>query len=237
MVEIKTLFAGLQRKLLAELEINREINSHPGAKGENTEIDWRSLLEKHFPERYCFSKGFVVDCRGNQSLQIDLIVHDRQYTPIIFYQNDSPFIPAESVYAVFEIKQELDGEKLKYAGEKAESVRKLYRTSAPIPYVDGTYKPKKIHNIFAGILTNKSSWSPPLGDTLEAQLNDLTDLKTIELGCALTDGTFTFYNNNFQVIGPAYSLAGFIIELLEALQKIGTVPAIDWDEYKKALRT
>lgn len=74
-VSIKTLFSGLQTRLLADLEVNRAVNSHPGVKGENTEIDWRGLFNKHFPSRYSVTKGFVVDYLGNRSDQIDIIVY------------------------------------------------------------------------------------------------------------------------------------------------------------------
>lgn len=38
------------------------------------------------------------------------------------------YIPAESVYAVFEVKQDVEGH-IEYAAKKVESVRKLKRTS------------------------------------------------------------------------------------------------------------
>lgn len=41
-------------------------------------------------------------------------------------------IPAESVYAVFEAKQAANADNLRQAHEKAASVRRLLRLSAPI---------------------------------------------------------------------------------------------------------
>lgn len=42
----------------------------------------------------------------------------------IFKQDDFMYIPAESVYAVFEVKQDVKGH-IEYASQKVESVRKL----------------------------------------------------------------------------------------------------------------
>jgi hypothetical protein len=52
------------------------------------------------------------------------------------------YVPAESVYAIIEVKQELSRTYIKYAGDKIKSVRCLKRTSVPIPHAGGTYKPK-----------------------------------------------------------------------------------------------
>lgn len=38
------------------------------------------------------------------------MIYDRRYSPFLFNQSGAVFIPAESVYAVFEVKQELSRE-------------------------------------------------------------------------------------------------------------------------------
>jgi hypothetical protein len=42
----------------------------------------------------------VVDSNGDFSQQIDVLVFDRQYSPLIFEYEGQTVIPAESVYAV-----------------------------------------------------------------------------------------------------------------------------------------
>src|SRR3546814_17119907 len=71
----------------------------------------------------------VVDSRGVFSQQIAVIIHDRQYSPFVFTFKGTDVVPAESVYAVFEAKQELTADYIRYAGEKAAYVRRLHRTS------------------------------------------------------------------------------------------------------------
>ena len=67
---------------------------------------------------------------------------------------------AESVYAVFEAKQELTADYIRYAGEKAASVRRLHRTSLSAETIDGPSRAKPLHHILAGILTLSAGWKP-----------------------------------------------------------------------------
>src|SRR3546814_8384516 len=90
-------------------------------------------------------KGFVVDSRGVFSQQIDVIIHDRQYSPFVFTFKGTDVVPAESVYAVFEAKQELTAAYIRYAGEKAASVRRLHRTSLYAETIDVPSRAKPLH--------------------------------------------------------------------------------------------
>lgn len=61
-------------------------------------------------------KATIIDSAGNQSEQIDLVIYDAQYSYLVFTQGNRKLIPAESVYAVFEVKQELNKAYIEYAG-------------------------------------------------------------------------------------------------------------------------
>ena len=98
-------------------------------------------MRKYLPRRYCVDKAIIVDCNGNTSDQIDIVIYDGQYSYFVFKHEQVIYVPAESVYAVIEVKQELNKANLNYAGEKAASVRKLSRTSAEIPFAGGIYRP------------------------------------------------------------------------------------------------
>src|SRR5882672_2058572 len=117
--------------MLASLRVSRGATKHPGAKGEAFEREWRLLLRRYLPRRYRVSKGFVVDHRGQMSHEIDVIVFDRHFSPFILDHEGIRVIPAESVYAVMEVKPSLNASTFNYAGRKAASVRKLLRTRAP----------------------------------------------------------------------------------------------------------
>src|SRR6266496_1728468 len=151
-VDLRDIFLGLQRQMIAILQAEREILRHPGTKGASTELQWLKTLESYLPKRYCVDRAFVLDCDSSLSEQIDIVIYDRQYSPFLFNQDDAKYVPAEAVYAAIEVKQELNPENIAYAGKKAASVRRLRRTSAPIHHAGGTLGPKEPPNILAGIV-------------------------------------------------------------------------------------
>lgn len=141
----RTLFLGLQKSLIAELEVSRSAINHPGTKGDATETNWIAMLEKYLPRRYQVSNAFVIDSKGGISEQQDIVIHDRQYSPFLFNHAGALYIPAESAYAVLEVKQNLTAGHIEYAGKKIKSVRDLYRTNAAITHAGGKYdKPRDL---------------------------------------------------------------------------------------------
>lgn len=188
-VDLKALFLHLQDQLATRLQTNRAMIGHPGAKGSATEEGWRQMLGKYLPKRYCVSKAFVIDADGEQSDEIDLVVYDQQYSPFLFEQDGQVFIPAESVYAVFEIKQTLDAYHVDYAIQKAASVRRLKRSSVKITHAGGKFEPRRPFPILSGLLTLDSKWKPPLGETLATALGKAPEIGRLDLLCALQHGS------------------------------------------------
>src|SRR5580692_2477082 len=109
------LLESLHEDVQQRLATVRKAFNHPGAKGDASENVWISLLDTYLPKRYQAAKAFVVDSQGEFSQQIDVVIFDRQYSPFIFTLEDQTIVPAESVYAVFEAKQTVDAELVKYA--------------------------------------------------------------------------------------------------------------------------
>lgn len=134
---IPTLLESLHKGIEARLTIARAAIGHPGSKGDASEAIWLELLETYLPRRYSVTKGHVCDSQNSFSEQLDVIIYDRQYSPLIFGFEGQKVIPAESVYAVFEAKQIIDANMLEYARNKIASVRRLHRTSLPVPHVGG----------------------------------------------------------------------------------------------------
>ena len=141
---LATLLAGLHEDIQQRLERVRKSFGHPGVKGDASEEVWVKLLSDYLPKRYQAATAHVVDSKGTFSDQIDVVVFDRQYSPFIFKFEGQTIIPAESVYGVFEAKQTINASLVKYAQDKIASVRRLHRTSLPIPHAGGTYPPKQI---------------------------------------------------------------------------------------------
>lgn len=239
-VDLRALFIALQTQLTADLGASRTVLTHPGAKGDATEDDWRSMLRNHLPGRYQVDRAFVVDADSATSDFIDLVIYDRQYCPLLFKHGGQLYIPAESVYAAFEIKQTLDKAYIEYAGAKVQSVRKLRRTSAVIVDRGVSHAPRPLFDIMGGVLASESSWSPPFGEAFEQAIQGLDAPARLDLGCALAHGSFEVSYPSGQkatitTSRPETALITFFLALFQRLQSLGTVPAIDLRQYVRAL--
>ena len=227
------LLAGLHDDIHGRLGIARSSFSHPDTKGDASENVWLDLLRTYLPRRYRVAKAHVVDSRGNFSEQIDVVVYDRQYSPFIFHYEAQTIIPAESVYAVFEAKQTLNADHVDYARKKVASVRRLHRTSLPIPHAGGTYPPKPLIPICGGLLTLESDWKPALGEPLRAALGDGRDDDRLDLGCVAAHGYFNFDDKGkrYEIHKGGKPATAFLLTLISQLQFSGTVPMIDVGAY------
>jgi hypothetical protein len=231
------LLAGLHDDIQQRLETVRKTLDHPGTKGDASEKVWLELLQTYLPQRYQAATAHVVDSKGVFSQQIDVVVFDRQYSPFIFHYQGQIIIPAESVYAAFEAKQSINAGQVAYAQEKVASVRRLHRTSLPIPYAKGTYPPKPLIPILGGILTFESDWTPPLGPPLEAALAQGDDVGRLDLGCVAAHGHFALDQTSgaYEFHREGKPATAFLFKLISRLQFSGTVPMIDVQAYARWL--
>lgn len=229
------LLAGLHEDIEQRLAIARKSFGHPGTKGDATEHVWLALLDNYLPKRYQAATAHVVDSEGQFSDQIDVVIFDRQYSPFIFKFEGKVIVPAESVYAVFEAKQAINATQVTYAQDKAKSVRRLRRTSLPIPHAGGTFSPKPLPYILSGLLTFESEWSPQLGQPLLDALAQEAE-RRLDLGCVAAHGIFACDDTGCYKITPQGKPAtAFLLELIARLQTSGTVPMIDIRAYAKWL--
>lgn len=231
------LLTNIHRDVETRLSIVRSAFAHPGTKGDGSENIWLEILETYLPKRYQVSKAHVVDSKGKFSDQIDVVVYDRQYSPFVFVYEKQLFVPAESVYAVFEVKQSVDAGVIKYAQDKIKSVRRLHRTSLPIPHAGGTYDPKPLIPIIGGVLSLESEWNPSMGDSLRNKLKANCNDGLINIGCIANHGYFNFdkQRNDFEFLFSQKASTVFLLKLISILQFSGTVPMIDVDAYAKWL--
>ena len=128
-LDLAEVFLRVQQEMLAQLALGGMIEHGP-TMGDVTERQWIALFDRYLPKRYSTTSGFVIDSRGGLSRQIDIAIYDNLYSQPLFPQEGAVHIPAESVYAVFEVKSTISRETIRDAGEKVASVRALHRTSA-----------------------------------------------------------------------------------------------------------
>jgi hypothetical protein len=233
---LQTAFQLEQEKLYATIRCADPI-VHSGDRGEVNEQHFIDVFRNYLPARYTVDKAAVLDSDGNTSDSIDLVVFDRQYTPTLLDCDKHRYVPAEAVYAVFECKPVVNKDYLEYAADKAASVRTLKRTSVPIQHAGGTYPAKQHFDIIAGLLAPDIGWKGGFGDTFQSTHKALSGEHRVDCGLAVCGYSFDVFED-----GNAYSLCEgnnalvfFLFRLLNKLQSLGTVPAIDWNAYAERL--
>ena len=239
-MSLKTLYSNTQNLMTSTLLAGRTSFAHAPTQGSTNENNWINWMRQYLPKRYCVDNAFIIDSENHLSDQMDLVIYDQQYSHLVFEMNGNKYITAESVYAVFEIKPQLNKENMNYAVNKVRSARELKRTSAPIVSANGPAAPKEPHQIIAGILTIDSDWVDPFLSHIKPYMLHKQPMETIDLICCVQRGSFATQQSS---AGPAeiiYSQKGdslvfFFLELLKKLQVIGTVPAIEFDAYEKEI--
>lgn len=248
-IDIKKLFENKQSQMLANFGLSTGFE-HPVSKGDATEEEWRNWFTTFFPDRYKAEKAFVIDSEGNCSDQIDIVVYDAHFSPTIFEYNGEKYIPAESVYAVFEVKPTLNKEYLEYSINKIQSVKSLIRTSAPIRTITGLSPGRPAPEIVGGLLTYKCDW---VDKNIESNITQIVnklvsnELNPIDFICCLSSYACAIKNNgvrttlcgneifvpNLDIIsnGENTPLIFTYFKLLRMLQELGNAPAIDYSKY------
>lgn len=216
----------IKTKQETHLAILRMDLSHTTTKGDHCECAWIKYLKSFLPKRYEVDKGMVYDSDGNISEQIDIIVYDPFYTPLIVTTaSGDKIVAAESVYAVFECKPKISTSNLRYASKKIASVTNLNRKSTYV--IDNGEKRhgRKPTAIIGGILATESSSTTTV-------ISNVKQFTNIDIGYA--PDSICFFSkritcNSNEIIIKNSNNAGdlFFWGLLEDLHAIGTVAPID----------
>ncbi len=76
------------------------------------------------------------------------------------------------------------------AGVKIASVRRLHRTSVPVPFAGGAYPPKRPHPILGVVSATRSVWVRDFETTLCSALAQFDLASALDLGCVVTQRAF-----------------------------------------------
>ena len=233
-IDLHQVFLRVQQQMLASLAAS-DVFEHPTACGDAAEQPWIKFFNRYLPLRYRAASAFIVDAEGSRSRQIDVAIYDQLYSPLLFDHESGIHLPAESVYAVFEVKRTLTARWLADAGRKAASVRKLRRTSAPVLSVGSVFPPKPPSPILAGVLSLDSAWPNTFPLRVSALLQRMAPDERLDLGCSLRHGAFEASDSGVHFSQSEKALIFFVLEFLHRLQQLGTAPAIDLAEYSRCL--
>lgn len=233
-LDLAQVFHSVQNQMLAQLAVGGFFE-HPSAAGSATERHWLDLFHRYLPKRYRATPAFVIDSNGRRSRQIDIAIFDNLYSPLLFPHESGLHIPAESIYAVFEVKPTFSRQWLRDAAEKADSVRALTRTSVKVISGSRLRTAIRPRPILAGLLATTSVWSQrTFSVNLRSALSSLPH--RLDLGCCLAHGSFE-KKMKVTVSTPEESLIFFILRLLDRLRAQGTAPAADLMKYGRHLRS
>lgn len=235
--DLQTAFAHKEAGLLNELGAGAEVAGHTGVQGQGTEDQWRKVLKDVLPVRYQVSAAIVVDSEGGQSEQIDVVIRDDHFSPLFWEYGGHLYVPAESIYAVFEVKPEMNRDYLLYASKKIASVRKLARTSTSFGWARGPMEARTLPPILGGFLAADCAWAQPFGDPFRRAVTATDPDEQIDLGCILGNGSFEVPKDATAAaveVDPSESaLVSFMLRLLRRLQAVGSAPAIDYSAYAR----
>jgi len=230
-MSIKSMFKAKQAILESKLSI---LLDHPVTKGDHCESAWIDFFRSFLPSKYAVDKGFIFDSQGNVSEQIDIIIHEALYSPLIFgTDSGEKFITAESVYAVFDSKPQINKGTLEYTNNKIASVVGLVRSSRGVINAGRYSPPRELTHIIGGILAIDAVSN----STIEQHLSDN---HYIDIGCAIKNTSFIAERNVDMSISSVNfsnseeSVLSFFYIVLDSLYKLGTVAGIDIRDYSDA---
>lgn len=136
-MDLEKIFGYMSQKMIIEWEQIKSSVSHAGLKGTSLETEFKEFLRKYLPKSLEISSGIVVDSTGKESKQLDVIIHDALKTPMMFNENDVKVIPVECVYAIIEVKANIESTNtVDGIYENMKSVKDLEKTSYVVPIGD-----------------------------------------------------------------------------------------------------
>jgi hypothetical protein len=221
-LKLGDVFRRAQTKMIADLETG-DAFEHGPSQGTASEQQWLALLGAYLPRRFRASPAFIINGAGKRSHQIDIAVYDDLQFPPLFPHSAGIHIPIESVFAVLEVKHKMDGTFLRYAGQKAASVRKLRGAGHKRP-------------ILAGLLATESRWHADTAkETLRLALGSMPPSQRVDLGCSMSHFAFE-YDGTLHISEAEETLIFFVLRLIQRLNALGPAPPIDLDELCEGAR-
>ena len=129
--ELGNVFQELGREMRNHFSNTLRFVDHPLEVGLARERLLVEYLSRLIPGRFGIGSGFVIDAKGNRSLQIDVVIYDKIIAAPFVIPGHVHFFPCESIVAIGEVKSNIkDKRTLKDALKKIQSVQTLDRFSS-----------------------------------------------------------------------------------------------------------
>lgn len=194
---LEEIIKSIAEKMKIDFEYLTKQIKHPELKGRARENVMKDFLKTYLPPALGVESGEIISSNGNVSKQLDIVIFDKSRSPILIRKDEVHVFPVESVYAVIEVKSNLNSHELEDCIEKIESVKKMSKEA---------YVKQKGDIIYTANLYGKEfEYFPTLGfvfafdsiklGTLRERLNKKTSEKDfehrIDTICVLNKGVIT----------------------------------------------
>lgn len=126
--QVRLQFRRLATLLHAQAQVAGGLG-HAATVGALRELVVKKFLRPHLPETIAIYSGIIIDSKGNQSRQQDIVLVDKAFPTISVGSEDGvALIIAESVLATIEVKSKLDTSELLGTMESIAQTRSLHRS-------------------------------------------------------------------------------------------------------------
>jgi len=183
---------------------------HPGEYGTYRENACKDFLRMIVPNKLEIGSGFLLNSKGSYSSQCDIVVYDRNSTPLIENLERQRFYPIETIAAVGEIKSNVSKKKLVIALNKLAKFKKL-REELSNPVIirrdnPGIYNPKKYpyDNIFTFLICNKFNfkWKNIENEIDSYYEPDILPRHKHNLILSINDGLLAYHDDVYTMMYP-----------------------------------
>jgi hypothetical protein len=121
--KFKFVFEQTSKNIFWDEKSNQLI--HPGEYGKYREAVCKEFIRLLIPGRLDISEGFIITPENGTSTQCDIIVFDKNNSPLIENTEMQRFFPIETVCAVGEVKSDITKSELKTALNKLAKTKTL----------------------------------------------------------------------------------------------------------------
>jgi hypothetical protein len=126
-LNVSEVLRSYSRDLLHDFKEGARALAFAFERGEARENAVREFLRARLPGRYGVGEGIVIDAKGGQSKQCDVVIYDAERTPKFGTRAARTIWPFEFVYAVAEVKSILGRKQLEEAVANISAFKSLAR--------------------------------------------------------------------------------------------------------------
>lgn len=121
------LSKNLSAKVKHAIYLSKQLGDleHAVLKGRLRELLVTELIEPLLPNGVRAITGILIDSKGNQSNQLDIIIYSSDILPPIIQSNEQSIIPVDAALQVIEVKSQLNATEIRDSIKKGESVKTL----------------------------------------------------------------------------------------------------------------